>query len=324
VQEFDALEIGDTVPVEVKTLDGGVQTLSVNSSTSVKELMGAVVRNLEMTNTTDFGIWEVSDQLNHVHYLPKHVFVCDALAEWEKLANEEKEKKATFYFLFKKGWFMKAAEKTRDKNNIKLRYYQAVLDVMDEKQPLTEEEAAFLAALQLKIQGIEPKAIRSGLGSGEATLKKIIPKSVYPLHDQEEWVELITAASQEIKETKEERIMRLYLQTVGKWALYGSAIFRVTMRPKNEELLLALNKDGAHLLKPGSKKPKVTYPYEEISNYAAGKTSFGIVTGSLMRPERLVFNTPQAKEIEEIYHGYVTRANALKARTRRNPRKLEG
>eukprot|EP01090_Pellita_catalonica_P010685 TRINITY_DN2211_c0_g1_i3.p1 TRINITY_DN2211_c0_g1~~TRINITY_DN2211_c0_g1_i3.p1 ORF type:complete len:1734 (-),score=312.63 TRINITY_DN2211_c0_g1_i3:863-6064(-) len=47
--EFDALEVGDHIPVNVFTLDGEMQTLQILSSTTVNELMGAVTRNLEMT-----------------------------------------------------------------------------------------------------------------------------------------------------------------------------------------------------------------------------------------------------------------------------------
>eukprot|EP01090_Pellita_catalonica_P014118 TRINITY_DN351_c0_g2_i1.p1 TRINITY_DN351_c0_g2~~TRINITY_DN351_c0_g2_i1.p1 ORF type:complete len:274 (+),score=43.17 TRINITY_DN351_c0_g2_i1:318-1139(+) len=273
-----------------------------------------------MTNHSDFGVFEVNDEINYGHYIPRHKFVCDAIANWEKI-DKSPDTLAAFKLVFKKGWFMKPNERTRDKVNIRLRYHQALADILAEKQPVTIEEAAFLAALQLKLQGIQPKALKTGKMS--KTLFKIIPPSLIEQHDQEEWIELITEATAEIKESKEDRIQRLFLQTVAKWKYYGSAIFAVESRnTKREKLMLAVNKDGVYLFKPSSKKPKASYKFEAISNYAAGKTSFGIVTGSLMKPERLVFTTTRAKEIEEIYHGYVTRANALKARTRRNPRKI--
>jgi len=92
----------------------------------------------------------------------------------------------------------------------------------------------------------------------------------------------------------------------------------------NGTFILAIAKSGVHLLRPGDKKPKKSFPYEEISNYVGGKGTFGIVTGNLMKPRRLVFYTEQGKEIEEIYHGYITRLNAAKIREKRNPRKIAG
>lgn len=329
--EFDALEVGATVPVTVHLLDGSVQKLDIESSTTVKELVAAVIRNLKMSNSTDFGLFSVCEQLGISAYQSKSTNVCDAIARWEKVIGRYKQLQSgdskttpSFKFVFKKGWFMKPDEKTRDRANVHLRYHQVLIDIMAEKHPVTEEEAAFLAALQLRIQGVDPASLASSLAGGLDTIRKVIPSSLVALHDVEEWVELINEASGEIKETAPHRLQRLFLQTVSKWPLYGAAIFFVEKKGKDRErLLLALNKDGVHLLEHGSKTPKKSYPYNMISNYAAGQGSFGIVTGNLVRPERLYFATSQGREIEEIYHGYSMRINARLARHKRNPRKVK-
>jgi len=324
-REFNALEVGTSIPVRVRTTAGGAYSIIVDSSTTVKELQAAVAREAKLRNLAGFGLFDEAPELQFCHYLEPTSNVCDALAQREILVTERGLKKEPeFHFLLKKAWYMNPAEKTRDKQNINLRYHQAVQDVLAEKQPLSEEEAAFLAAVQLRVNGVSASSLDSAVSSGLATLQKVIPARLLPLHDLEEWVELIKEASQEITENEKHRLQRLYLKTVTKWPLFGSSLYYVQTRDrKKEALILAINKDGVHLLKHGSKTPFKSFSYSEINNYASSPDSFGIVTGNMMRPERLYFTTKQGQEIEEIYRGYINRNNELNAKIRRAPRKLD-
>lgn len=79
-------------------------------------------------------------------------------------------------------------------------------------------------------------------------------------------------------------------------ASYGSTIFEVLQNytptlPKN--LWLAVNEKGVHIMRRRNKEPLITYEYRNIVNYSPSLRNLMIVTESLTRGTKYVFNTTQ-------------------------------
>jgi len=63
--------------------------------------------------------------------------------------------------------------------------------------------------------------------------------------------------------------------------------------PKN--LWLAVNEDGVHIMRRRSREPLITYSYRTIVNYSPSLRNLMIVTESLTRGTKFVFNTSQVR-----------------------------
>ncbi len=87
-----------------------------------------------------------------------------------------------------------------------------------------------------------------------------------------------------------------YLKFVQAWALYGATIFEVLQSytstlPKN--LWLAVDEKGIHIMRRRAKEPLISYSYRNIVNYSPSLRNLMIVTESLTRGTKFVFNTSQ-------------------------------
>jgi hypothetical protein len=95
------------------------------------------------------------------------------------------------------------------------------------------------------------------------------------------------------------------------WKLFGATIFEVlvytshtpaltpqqsytTALPKN--LWLAVNEEGIHIMRRRTKEPLISYGYRSIVNYSPSLRNLMIVTESLTRGTKFVFNTSQASD----------------------------
>jgi hypothetical protein len=66
-----------------------------------------------------------------------------------------------------------------------------------------------------------------------------------------------------------------------------------TALPKN--LWLAVNEEGIHILRRRTKDPLISYAYRNIVNYSPSLRNLMIVTESLTRGTKFVFNTSQVR-----------------------------
>ena len=64
--------------------------------------------------------------------------------------------------------------------------------------------------------------------------------------------------------------------------------------PKN--LWLAINEDGIHIMRRRAKDPIISYSYRDVVNYSPSLRNLMIVTESLTRGTKFVFNTTQVSQ----------------------------
>ena len=68
--------------------------------------------------------------------------------------------------------------------------------------------------------------------------------------------------------------------------------------------VLAVNEHGIHLLRRRTKEPLISYAYKSIVNYSPSLKNLMIVTESLTRGTKFVFNTSQASQIAHLIKDY--------------------
>jgi len=135
----------------------------------------------------------------------------------------------------------------------------------------------------------------------------------------------ISRKHREYSDLSEQECNEAYISFVHQWPLYGSTIFEVVQGytstlPKN--LWLAVNQNGIHILKRRDKEPLVTYEYKNIVNYSPSLKNLMIVTESLTKGTKFVFNTSQASQIAHLIRDYThiivekqRRSTSLKSKT---------
>ena len=110
-----------------------------------------------------------------------------------------------------------------------------------------------------------------------------------------------------VKGEGEKNCRNRFLKFVQSWPLYGSTVFEVlqsytTTLPK--ALWLAVNENGISILRRRAVEPLITYSYRDIVNYSPSLRNLMIVTESLTKGTKFVFNTSQASQIAHLMKDY--------------------
>ena len=99
-----------------------------------------------------------------------------------------------------------------------------------------------------------------------------------------------------------------YLDYVKSWKIYGSAYFYVEPQNTREfqsDVVMAVNSKGVMLVDPETKEVLAEYPYSEVVTWGHSANSFVLVTGNLIRQQKLYFKTEQGVEMNTLVHAYV-------------------
>jgi hypothetical protein len=92
-----------------------------------------------------------------------------------------------------------------------------------------------------------------------------------------------------------------YLDYIKAWKIYGSTYFVV--EPQNcrdfpKEVVLAINAHRVLIVHPQSQEFLAEYPYDEVVTWGQSSKSFVLVTGNLVRQQKVYFRTEQGKDMK--------------------------
>eukprot|EP00800_Vazella_pourtalesii_P006621 TRINITY_DN1866_c1_g1_i1.p1 TRINITY_DN1866_c1_g1~~TRINITY_DN1866_c1_g1_i1.p1 ORF type:complete len:833 (-),score=245.32 TRINITY_DN1866_c1_g1_i1:10-2508(-) len=280
-------------------MDGQFRALEFDAAANVEEVVELVKDRIGLRRTAaGFSVFEVFGQLER-NMLPQEK-VADAIFKWEKYARttrSQKELKLTF----KKRLFLKPYTNPTDPVEFNLILYQVIDDVFNDRFPLSYEEAVYLTALRAHVELGEFQD--NHYMDYESIVDRFLPKHMRNRLQASD----IARKHRELRGLAGTECNEVFLSFVQQWGLYGSTVFEVTQSytltlPKN--LWLAVNQDGVHILKRRDKESLVFYDYRSIVNYSPSLKNLMLVTESLTRGTKFVFNTAQASQIAHLIRDY--------------------
>ena len=241
--------------------------------------------------------------------------VLDVLASWQHSFDEDKVKNKkggreveTFRYMFKVRLFLEPDP--ADTRSVDLFYMQAVHDVVDSRYPCAEADAITLAALRLQEKHGDCGA--GGQSFLEGKLDMYMPAKFCGGNTaarvdniSKVWARL--AGKYTAKEAKKN-----YLEFIKQWRLYGSSYFIV--EPQNspdlpKKVVVAINAKGILVVDATAKEKELIaeYPYSEVVTWGQSSKSFVLVTGNLIRQQKIYFKSEQGKEMNNLVHEYVNK-----------------
>ena len=295
-------------------MDGEFRALMFDAAATTAEVVTMIKDRIGLPVSVDgFSLFEVFGALER-NMLPWEK-VPDAIFKWEKYAKNTRAVKE-LRLTFKKRLFLGPYEIPQSPVEFDLTFYQALEDVRADVFPISVEEGCQIVALRAQVEFGD----WTGAVAYDSVIDKYIPKYMRTAVDTEE----VSQHHLKLKGIAPNECNILFMKFVMSWPLYGSTVFEVlqsytTTLPKT--LWLAVNEDGIHLLRRRTKEPLISYAYKSIVNYSPSLKNLMIVTESLTRGTKFVFNTSQASQIAHLIKDYTSHHHSAHKRRSEHPRK---
>lgn len=294
----EILCVGKRAPIHARFffMDNEFRSLMFDSAATTAEVLTIVKSRIELPPAAQgFSLFEVFGSLER-NMLPWEK-VGDAMFKWEKYAKSTHSPKE-LRLTFKKRLFTGPYSVPKSLVEFDLVTHQGFDDIRNDRFPLTVADANKIVAWAAQSDGdLESDLVY------EKYIEAVIPKhlrSEMPVAD-------IANEHKKLKGSTEKDCRVKFLQFVMSWPLYGSTVFEVlqsytTTLPKN--LWLAVNENGIAILRRRAAEPLISYSYRDIVNYSPSLRNLMIVTESLTKGTKFVFNTSQASQIAHLMKDY--------------------
>jgi len=259
-----------------------------------------VKEKIGIKNCSGFALFESFGSLERAMTAKEKI--ADTIYKWDKFAKQTNSDK-TLRLVFKRRIFMPPLNVFCNDIERDLIMYQAIYDIANDRFPVNEEESAYLCGLRAQIE-LGDCATYTGEESGyQDNIKKYMPKHFV----RQGATQLVAQQHLKLKGKTRDESIKLYMAHIMAWDLYGSTIFNVlqsytSAMPNN--LWLAVCHNGVHILNRRSKTALLSYPYKSIVNYSPSHKNIMIMTESLTRGTKYVFNTSEASQIAHLIKDY--------------------
>jgi len=298
-------------------MDGQSRALTFDPATTTTEILDMVKEKIGVKNCTGFSLFESFGSLERS--MTGKEKIADTIFKWDKFAKQTSSDKI-LKLVFKRRIFMPPLDQFSNDTERDLVMHQAIFDVANDRYPVSEEEASYLAGLRAQIELGDTNTYKADEPVYADIVKKYLPKHYVKAGAPA----LVAAAHAKLKGKSKEEVKKLYMDHILSWELYGSTIFNVlqsytSAMPNN--LWLAVNHTGVHILNRRSKTPLLSYPYKSIVNYSPSHKNIMIMTESLTRGTKYVFNTSEASQIAHLIKDYTDAIIAARKKEAAVPQK---
>ncbi|ORX81933.1 hypothetical protein BCR32DRAFT_219808 [Anaeromyces robustus] len=291
-----------TLPrIRIYFMDGTFKAVMVEPSMTVLDICKNLKQRPELKNINGFTLFETFG--HNERKMNNNEKMGDLLYRWENefgdsnvLANNELK------IVFKKHLFFNALKPSDNYYEETLIKFQILEEIIKEKYPLTDTEAAFLIALETQFEYGDYKE-NCNINFKEI-MQKIIPSSLWSAEICEiaklEYKKLCGLVGEDL-----DAVFMFFLRT---WELFGSSVFNITQNFTDElpnRCWLAVNDKGIHLLSCNSRVPIVSHDFKSITSCSPSQNCIMIVIDSVEKSKKYVLNTIEANTIANIIQEFI-------------------
>ncbi|XP_050087157.1 myosin-VIIa-like isoform X1 [Anopheles aquasalis] len=288
------------------------EAFQIESCTQTKDLIQTITRRLELKSAEGFSLFiKVMDK---VLSIPEEYFVFDfvyELMEWMRethpsRSNDNRIQCEYQMFFMKKLWLNIVPGRDRNADEI-FHFHQEVPKLLQGYYQLTKEQAVELAALIFWAQ-FEVEDVKLLHKSFHDMFYMLVPKDVERLQKLDHWKKDIIAKIDSMKGISVMAAKLEFLKCVQKFPMFGSTFFvakQATDQNLPTTLLIAINRQGFHLIEPHTKELLCSYSYHELNFWSSGNTFFHIKFGNMMGANKLLLETKQGYKMDELLASYI-------------------
>lgn len=267
-EEIVAFAKNEELRVVISFLDGTFEDLPYDMTTTVKEAVEELASVIKLQNHASFSLFTVRKFFGKITSSGKDGllseehrdvgdggFVSDALGDIRKMKTDATPSKAnavTTGVLFKKRMFRESDETIDEPTFVLLSYVQAKHDFIMGNYPLSRDDAALLAALQ--VQADEGPTLVEDVATLSMTLGKYLPRVMCNARSPSDWAEHIARQHVPVKGLSSDEA-RLALLRMVRSLPYGNSTFFPARRVDDPigllpgKLIIGINKRGVHFFR---------------------------------------------------------------------------
>jgi len=267
-EEIIAFAKGEELRVVVSFLDGTFEDVAYDLTATVKETVEKLADAIHLKSHSTFSLYAVRKYFGKVspvlkegllseehHDVGDGSFLTDALGDLRAMKLEATPSKATAVqtgLLFKKRMFRESDESIEEPTFVLLSYVQAKHDFMMGNYPLSRDDAALLAALQ--VQAEEGPRLGEDASTLASTIQKYIPRMMLPTRPAIEWAKHVVEQHAPIKSMTSDEARQALLRMIRSLP-YGNSVFYPARRVDDPigllpgKLIVGVNKRGVHFFR---------------------------------------------------------------------------
>eukprot|EP01028_Stygiella_incarcerata_P001875 TRINITY_DN1347_c1_g1_i1.p1 TRINITY_DN1347_c1_g1~~TRINITY_DN1347_c1_g1_i1.p1 ORF type:complete len:364 (+),score=114.45 TRINITY_DN1347_c1_g1_i1:238-1329(+) len=317
--------MGGKVILRVHCVDHSFKSLPLSLNIKASELLTQLKEKMELEDAEGFSIFVegVSDSIGErcleddeepvknviwdMRGVEADVEAFSSLPEWSKVRQEWE---SHYRYVLKRRIFMKDQVLTLDRPvQLNLFYIQAVNDVLSGRYPCSQEDAVFLAGLQMQVNFGQHDPTRQVGGFLRGKLADYIPTGYLSSRKPEEWETDIFSEHTPLGDMSADEAKMQYLAHVRKWYFYGAMFWNVRVHNYEavslpQSVVLAVNSEGIHIMKAENKELISAHSFTDIYSWAYKVNAFAFVSGSISRL-KYQFETEFGKDIARTLQAYV-------------------
>jgi len=287
-EEIIAFAKNEELRVVISFLDGTFEDLPYDMSTTVKEAVEALASVIKLENYTTFSLFTVRKYFGKITPTVKEAllseehrdvgdggYVSDALGDVRKMKTEATPSKASAVstgVLFKKRMFRESDESVLEPTFVLLSYVQAKHDFILGYYPLSRDDAALLAALQ--VQAEEGPALGEDVETLSTMITKFLPRVMCNSRTSSEWAEHISRQHVPVKGLSSDDARQGLLRMIRSLP-YGNSTFFPARRVDDPigllpgRLIIGINKRGVHFFRESPMEYLYTADLRDIMQFGS-------------------------------------------------------
>ncbi|XP_030079196.1 myosin-VIIa isoform X2 [Drosophila hydei] len=285
--------------------DDTVEAFEIESHTRGAELIAKIAQRLELKSQLGYSIFLKMGE--KIYAMPEAEFVFDFITELLSCLRQQRTIRSScdghyqLHFM-RKLWI--DCQPGKDLNaDLIFTYPQELHKYLKGHYDIKLEMALQLVTL----------IYRADPDHGEEVplhdlLHRLVPEDLLPLQTLAEWHQQLVPILKQDAGLDEKEAKLMFIQELAKQQCFGSTFFVIKQlndQSLPENLLVAINSGGFHLVDASTKRLLRSHSYSELGMWSSGKNHFHIRFGNMIGAAKLLCSTTQGYKMDDLLTSYM-------------------